>query len=36
MINDDKLTEDIKISVARSLLEDIGDGDITAQYLFIT
>ena len=33
MINDDKLTEDIKINVARSLLEDIGDGDITAQLI---
>jgi len=30
MLNDKKLREDIKVSVARSLAEDIGDGDITA------
>jgi nicotinate-nucleotide pyrophosphorylase (carboxylating) len=33
MLNNKKLTEDIKISVARSLIEDIGDGDITAQLI---
>jgi len=30
MLNDKKLREDIEVSVARSLAEDIGDGDITA------
>jgi nicotinate-nucleotide pyrophosphorylase (carboxylating) len=33
MLNDKKLIEDIKINVARSLTEDIGDGDITAQLI---
>jgi nicotinate-nucleotide pyrophosphorylase (carboxylating) len=33
MLIDKKLIKDIKISVARSLSEDIGDGDITAQLI---
>ena len=33
MLHNKKLTEDIKVSVARSLAEDIGDGDITAQLI---
>ena len=33
MLIDKKLMKDIKIIVARSLSEDIGDGDITAKLI---
>ena len=33
MLIDKNLIKDIKINVARSLSEDIGDGDITAELI---